>query len=151
MKGSGKIDAHYDWSLRLMSAKCYYFSGYKAGVDRQLKTADELAAYHSEYHYDYPGRQWEMRFPDFLSFSIDQFIPLRDQEVSKLNSDPNLALKANYTTIEGLSQEGLIANALQASNAKKAEVCRFFESPPLTAAQPDGLTQEKKNTRQCVG
>jgi len=124
IKGKGRTDENYDWSLRLMAARTFFYDysslsdddAFKRiqeihNTDYKLDTAKALATYHNDSHYTYEGRRREMGFPD--SFGIKEFIALRDNEMLKLTGDLHLTQTANYTTAEKLYQEGFIPKELR--------------------------------------
>ncbi len=92
IKGTGELDSHYDWTVRLFSAKSYYFYYGGDPEGRSIKTAEELQAYHEEYHYDKPSREMRMN-----GSRVDprEILDIRTHEISKLTSNP-LLLQCAY-------------------------------------------------------
>ncbi|CAM4483128.1 MAG: hypothetical protein LEGION0403_FIIPPAGN_02504 [Legionella sp.] len=94
IQGCGEVDSKYDWSVRFMSSRCYYYDS-GASEDTNIDTAERLQEYHEQDHYRSRGHQMEMTV-DSIDLNCNQFLKMRSEEISKLTSTPGLTTAA-YT------------------------------------------------------
>lgn len=119
IQGIGEVDRKYDWSVRFLSSKFYHFSS-GANEDRNIGTAERLQEYHEQDHYRSPYHKMAMYVCED-EFNSDEFNLMRNKEIAKLQSNPDLTAAA-YTTAEALYAEGLIPRQLIVERPSKPDL-----------------------------
>lgn len=106
IRGTGRVDSQYDWSVRLMASMSYYF-GSGANEDHFIETIEGLKNFHIEDHYHAPGHLMDMRIG--TDFNRSKFERLREEITPQsLPSNTKITETANYTTAVQLYNQGLI-------------------------------------------